>query len=323
MKIALLINRENFDNCSDWKDAGFELVHLGNGIPDPDTVTATKAQVLIVDAVMKIGPEIIKNMPELKLIHSQGVAFNAIDLEEARRSDIFVCNNAGMNAKPVAEQAVLLMLALIKNFRHNEDMVYAGSQIEAKISYFKNGLTELSDLKVGLVGFGAIAEELTALLRPFGCDINYYRRSGDCRAEGAVFLPLNELYASSDIVSLHVPVTPETVNMINGNTLKLFKQGAILINTSRGELADHAAVAAALKSGKLGGFGSDTLSPEPVTADNPFLVLLTEEIRSRVALSPHIAGITTGSFKRAYEHMRRNIEAVAGGRRPDCVVNGL
>ena len=323
MKVALMVNRDNFEKYSDWKDSGWELLHFGNGGPDPERVIASGADVLVVDAIMKIGPEILEHMPGLKIVHSQGVAFNAIDTDCAREAGVYVCNCAGVNSRAVAEQAMLLILALLKNFRWNEEMVYAGRQMEAKTACFANGLPELGGLTVGIVGYGAIGRELAAFLKPFGCTINYFESLGDQDAEGLTYMALNDLYACCDIISLHVPVTPETTNMINSDSLKMFKPGAILINTARGELMDNNAVAEALISGQLGGLGADTLAPEPFLPDNPLLCSLPENVRRNVALSPHIAGIADGTFIRGYKRIRNNIEAVERGERPGCVVNGL
>jgi lactate dehydrogenase-like 2-hydroxyacid dehydrogenase len=321
MKAALLINRKNFEKYSKWDEPGWELIHMGNGEPDAEKIIATGATALVVDAIAKIGPEIILKMPGLKLIHSQGVAYNWIDIDAARSVGAYVCNCAGVNARPVAEHAVMLILTLLKGFRSGEDMVYSGRQMEAKTACFENGLPELYGRKVGIVGFGAIGKMLASVLKPFGCELFYYTRSGDCGEAGLTYMALEELYANSDIVSVNVPVTPVTTNMINGETLKLFKRGAILINTARGELVDHEAVADALKSGQLGGFGTDTLAPEPVLADNPFLSSLPEELRARVSLSPHIAGITAGTFIRVYELVKQNIKAIERGERPSNVVS--
>ena len=323
MKVALLVNRDNFEKYSRWDDTGWELIHMGNSAPDPKTVIATGADVLVVDAIMRVGPDIIEHMPGLKLVHSQGVAYNGINIESARGAGIYVCNNAGVNARPVAEHAVLLILALLKSFRYHEDMVYADRQMEAKTACFKDGLPELYGRRVGIIGYGAIGKALASMLKPFGCEIFYYTRSGDQGEEGVSYMPLNEIYESCDIISLHTPVTPETENMINDKALNTFKRGALLINTARGELMDHGAVAAALISGQLGGLGADTLAPEPFLPDNPLISGLPEDVRKRVALQPHIAGITAGCFFRAYENIRRNIEAVAKGEKPGCVVNGL
>ena len=323
MKAALLINRDNFEKYASWNDTGWELVHMGNGAPDVEKVISTGAEVVVADAIMKIGADIIGGMPGLKLIHSQGVAFNGIDVGAAREAGVYVCNCAGANAKPVAEHAAMLMLTLIKSFRYNEDMVYANRQFEAKTACFADGLPELYGRKVGIVGYGAIGRELAAILRAFGCELCYYDTRLADSSDSIRFLPLEELYAGCDIVSLHVPVTPETENMINAETLKLFKRGAILINTARGELMDHNAVADALISRQLGGFGADTLAPEPYLPDNPLICGIPEQLRMHVSLSPHIAGITAGCFIRAYRRIRGNIEAVIRGEKPECVVNGL
>jgi len=322
VKVALLLNRDNFETYSDWDGVEWELIHMGNGVPNPDEVIATGADVLVVDAVMKIGSDIILSMPGLKLVHSQGVAFNAIDIDAARSAGVYVCNHAGVNAYPVAEHVVLLMLSLLRKFRQFEDMIYSGGQMEAKTSCFKKGLTELGRLKVGIVGCGAIGRVLTSMLKPFGCKICYFDVLGDIGLKDAEYTPLEQLYSSCDIVTLNVPVTPETEGMINSGTLALFKPGAILINTARCELIDPEAVASALKSGILSGFGTDVLAPEPYSMDNP-LLNLPEELRYRISISPHVAGITEGTFVREYERIRRNIEAIECGQKLECVVNGL
>ncbi|MDR0839554.1 MAG: hypothetical protein LBN99_07970 [Oscillospiraceae bacterium] len=320
MKIALLVNRESFDKYSKTLPDGWEGIHLGNGVPDADALAATGAEAMVVDAMTKIDADIIGRMPKLKLIHSQGVAYNGIDTAAADAAGVYVCNNAGVNDRAVAEQAILLILALLKNFRSNEDAVYAGRQIETKTAYFMGGITELGSCHVGVVGMGAIGRALAERLAAFGCRLSYFNRTQkpDC---GVPYLPLEELYAECDVVSLHVPVSPETENMVNAETLKKFKRGAILVNTARGELMDHEAVVAALVSGQLGGLAADTLAPEPVLLDNPVIASLPVELRSRVALSPHVGGITADCFIRSFEHIWENIAALERGERPDCVVN--
>jgi len=179
MKIALLINQGNYEKYSKWNEDKWEIIHYGNASPDMDKVTSSGADAMVVDPMIKIGPDIINKMPNLKIIISHGVAYNLIDLEATKQAGIYVCNNAGVNAHPVAEQTLLLILAILKKFRFHEDEVYAGGQIKAKMSCFESGLTELSELKVGLIGYGAIAKALIELLKPFGCEMCYFTRSGD------------------------------------------------------------------------------------------------------------------------------------------------
>ncbi|NLM21927.1 MAG: GyaR protein [Peptococcaceae bacterium] len=323
MKVAVLVNKANFERYTapDAIPPHWELIHFGNSVPDETGLIATDADALLVDPMIPISAAVIQGLPCLKLIHSQGVAYNLIDLEAARKAGVYVSNCAGVNASAVAEQAILLMLALLRNFRENEDMVYAARQEEAKTRCFENGLRELNDCHVGIIGLGAIGKELARMLNAFGCKLSYYSRT--TKPECSItYLPLDDLYAQCDIISLHVPVTSETINFINEEAINKMKRGALLINTARGELVDQEAVCQALRDGRLGGAGFDTLAPEPVQADNPFLAL-PAEIRRRVALSPHIGGITAGCFYRSFEIIWSNMRRVAQGLRPSNIVNGL
>ena len=188
------------------------------------------------------------------------------------------------------------------------------------------GIRELSDCRVGLVGFGDIAKATAERLAAFGCEIYYYSKHRRDRVEeeryGVTYTSLEELAASCDIVSLHCAVTEETRGMADEAFLARMKSTAYLVNTARGELVDNLALRQALMDGKLAGAGLDTLAPEPVTADNP-LVTLPAPACDRVVLAPHLGGITEASFRRSHLHMWRNAERVADGHRPDNIVNGL
>ena len=168
---------------------------------------------------------------------------------------------------------------------------------------------------------GAIGRELAKRLAAFGSRISYFDTFIPANCEYPL-LSLDEIYAQCDIISLHVPVTPETTNMICDASINKMKRGALVINTARGEIVDQEAVCRALADGRLGGLGLDVLTPEPVTPDNPILNL-PEELRRKVALSPHIAGITAGSFYKYFETVWSNMRKLAEGQRPKNIVNGL
>ncbi|NLM46330.1 MAG: GyaR protein [Firmicutes bacterium] len=324
MRVALLVNKDNVERYTPpgTIPADWELFHLGNDSPpDVDKLIATNAEAVLVDPILPFTAAMIKGLPQLKLIHSQGVAYNLIDLEAARKAGVYVCNCAGVNAPAVAEQAILLMLALLRRFGEYEKMVYAARQIEAKNACFKNGLTELASCHVGIIGLGATGRELAKRLQAFGCKVSYYSRR-EVPGCGLPRIPLDEIYRQCDIISLHVPVTAETTGMINDAAFNKMKRGAILINTARGELVDQEALCRALMDGRLGGAGLDTLSPEPVRPDNP-VINLPEEVRHKVALSPHIAGITAESFRRSSAVIWDNMKRVSTGQRPLNIVNGL
>jgi phosphoglycerate dehydrogenase-like enzyme len=323
MKVAVLVNKANFERYTargavpeDW-----ELFHIGNGAPDEDRIIATDADAILADPMCPVSARVINGLKHLKLVQSQGVGFNLFDIDAAKKAGVYVANCAGANASAVAEQAILLMLALLRKFRENEDMVFAAKQIEAKTRCFENGLVELGDCHVGIVGMGAIGRETAKRLQAFGSRVSYYGRhqASGC---GFPFLPLDELYAQCDIISLHVPVNAETTGMVNNDAINKMKRGAIVINTARGEVVDQEAVCRALADGRLGGAGFDTFTPEPVTPENP-LLSLSEEVRKKVALSPHIGGITAGSFYRYFDIVWSNMKKVSQGVRPVNIVNGL
>ncbi len=322
-KLAILIDKSNFDAYAPALPAQWQAIHLGGGEYDEARLIDTGAEAILSDPMLPIGARVIESMP-LKIIHSFGVGYHFIDTEAARARGIYVCNNARVNSGAVAEQAVLLMLAVLRGYHEAEAAVYAAKQGDYKLRCLRAGLRELGGCRVGILGLGAIGKELALRLKPFGCELWYYDAFPVPEAQrcGAQEHTLEEVLAGCDIVSLHMPVFPSTVNMINQSTLALMKPNAILINTARGELVDQDAVCAALISGRLGGFGADTLTPEPVRADNP-IINLPEETRRRVALSPHIGGITAETFVRSYKNAFDNIARALGGERPLNIVNGL
>ena len=284
------------------------------------------AQCLLVDAITPVGADLMDLLPQLKMIHSEGVAFNCIDLEAARQRGIYVCHNKGCNAGAVAEQTVLLILMLLRHALEGDEAVRAGRQMEMKERCMVEGITELSACKVGLVGFGDIARAAAERLVPFGCELYYYTKHRRLPEEEkkyhVTYLPLEELAEKSDIVSLHCAVTEETRNLVDAALLRRMKPTAYLINTARGDLVDNEALRQALLEGRIAGAGLDTLSPEPVPAGHP-LTALPPEVQRKVVLAPHLGGITEASFRRAHAHMWRNVEHLAAGERPDNIVNGL
>ena len=304
-----------------------ELVFLDKDSTEAEILAAGgDAEVLFVDAITAVSAALMARLPRLRLIHSEGVAFDRIDLSAARERGIYVCNNKGCNAGAVAEQAVLLMLMLLRHAMEGDEAVRAGRQMEMKERCMVEGITELSACKVGLVGFGDIGRAAAERLAPFGCELYYYTRHRrtpeEERRYGVTYLPLEELAETCDIVSLHCAVTDETRNMVDEDFLARMKPTAYLINTARGDLVDNDALARALTEGRIAGAGLDTLAPEPVPANHP-LVTLPPEIQRRVILAPHLGGITEASFRRAHAHMWRNAQRLAAGERPDSVVNGL
>ena len=299
------------------------------GAPAPSLQAAADnpdAEVIFADAITPISREMMDLLPNLKMIHSEGVAFNAIDIEAAREKGIFVCNNKGCNAGSVAEHAVMLMLMALRRGVTGHRAVLAGEQIGFKEKFMVSNAPELGEQSVGIIGLGDIGTAAAKLLRPFGCQLYYYtahRRPPEVEAElGVAYLPLEELAEQCSILSLHCAVNEQTTHMVNEAFLSHVKPGAILVNTARGQLVDNLAVRRALIDGRLGGIAMDTLDPEPTPANHP-LVDLPPEVADRAVYSPHLGGITGGVFRRAHRNMWSSVKLLLEGQRPSFVVNGL
>lgn len=306
---------------------GAELVFcpLGSS-PRQAAADNPDAEILFDDPVIDVDREIIGLLPNLKLIQSEGVAFNRIDLEAARERGIYVCNNKGCNADSVAEHTVMLMLMALRHGVTGHNAVREGRQMQMKEAVMASNSPELGEQTVGLVGLGDIGQATARRLKPFGCKLYYYtlhRRPPEVEAElGVTYLPLEELFAACDILSLHCAVNDQTRNMVDEALLSHVKPGAILVNTARGDLLDNQAVRQALLEGRLGGIAMDTLAPEPTPADHP-LVDLPPEIADRAVYSPHLGGNTGGSFRRAHRNMWENVQRIQEEKRPVHIVNGL
>lgn len=329
MKVLIVGSRDRYEKFlpESIRQRDIELFFAPRGSSNEELLAlAPDAQVLLLDAISPADDDLMAAMPNLKLIHSEGVAYNAIDAEAARQRGIFVCNNRGCNADAVAEQALMLMLMLLRHGLTGDRAVREGRQIQYKEQAMANGITELGDCIVGLIGLGDTAQSTARCLRALGCTVRYFaphRRPLDVEMAMEVsYMPLEKLISTCDIISLHCPVTEETCGMVDAHFLSQMKPTAYLINTGRGNLVDNAALRAALIEGRIAGAGLDTIYPEPTPGDHP-LVALPKDVADRVVYAPHLGGITTGSFQRAHQNMWNSVLALLAGKRPNNIVNGL
>lgn len=306
--------------------ARHEFVYVPNGSEDDVILAAGKdAEVIIVDAMGKVSANVINHMPNLKMIHSEGVGFQGVDTIAASAKQVYVCNCKGMNATAVAEQAILLMLGLLRGVVTGDSAVREGRQIEVKENHMLTGdLKELSDCTIGFMGFGDIAKATAKMADVFGAKIVYYdifRAPKELeKAYNATYMTINELLKVSDIVSLHLPVTPQTAGMVNADFFAKMKDGAYLVNTARGELVDSQALVEAIRSGRLAGAGLDCVAGEPIQADN--VILQAEKaVEDRIIYSCHVGGITASSFKRGYQMVWSDIAKIEAGEKPEHIVN--
>lgn len=295
-----------------------EFVYVPLGASDEEILNAGRdADILQTDAIARVSADVIRGMPNLKMIHSEGVAYNGVDVRAAQERGVYVCNNRGVNAGAVAEQTILLMLGLLRRVVPYDRSVREGRQMAVKMGCLKNGsLRELGALTVGIVGFGAIGHAVAKRLQPFGTKILYWTRSGEKKNPfGAEYRPLEEVLAESDLVTIHTAVTPETEHFADQTFFSAMKPGAYFINTARGEVVDEDALVEALRSGRLAGAGLDTMTGEPVGSDHPVL-RAGPEVTERILFSPHIAGITGDVLYESYRMIWEDIACIEAGEPP-------
>jgi phosphoglycerate dehydrogenase-like enzyme len=281
---------------------GLNVSCCPEGLAEPFNTQLANAEV-IWHVLHPISAEIIERAPRLKLIQKIGVGVNTIDLESARSNGVAVCNMPGTNSRAVAEMTLLLMLSVLRK-QTVIDRVCRSGQWSVNCAT-KETLGEICGRTVGIVGFGAAPQVLAPILKAMGARVIYTANSP--RAVDYEFVELDQLLQQADIVTLHIPLTTETEQIISTSRLATMKPGALLINTARGGLVDEPALFEALRSGQLGGAGLDVFYQEPVPADNPLLSL------DNVSVAPHMAWLTNETFSRSIDIAVKNSLAIRDG----------
>ena len=254
--------------------------------------------------------------PNLKLIHSLGTGYNQIDLEEADRRHIAVTNTPAYGSGAVAQMAVALLFAIVRNtaaFDHYVKTVGWQDPIDENICAIRQ--FELTGKTIGIVGLGAIGYAVARIAMAMDMKVLAYQRNPrrDLECEQLTFTDLDDLLSRSDIVSLHCPLTDQTRGLINREAIGKMKEGAILINTSRGAVVDTMAVVEGLDSGKLYAVGSDVFDPEPCGADHPLAC------HPRCIATPHVAWTPEETRDRVISIAGANISAFLKGERLNVV----
>jgi phosphoglycerate dehydrogenase-like enzyme len=281
---------------------------------------------LVPAAYPDITSRIIENIPSVLMIQTTGTGYNRINIQSAARLGIPVANSPGRNVTTVAEFTLALLIALQRHLVVSDREIKAGQYPRAREHFFEAGSREVAESGIGIIGFGKIGRKVTELALSLGASVSYYdmeRAPAGLENElGVAFKPLDELLATCDGISLHVPLTDRTRGMMGSREFRLMPEGALLINTSRGEVVDQKALAEALEAGHLGGAALDTVYPEPLPPDDP-LLHLSPSARDRLLITPHIAGMTRGAMNRMLSGAIGNILRAASGQSPEHVVNGV
>ena len=260
--------------------------------------------------------EVFDACPEVKMIVRLGVGYDGIDLKAATEAGVPVTFMPGVNAQSVAEHAVALALACARQIPQMNALVHAA---ERKKAIYATNM--ISGKTVGIVGCGNIGKAVARMLSAFGCRIlayDIYRDEKFAEAYGVEYVSLDELLSRSDIVSLHLALMPETRHIIGTENIAKMKDGAILINTSRGGVVDSAALADAIRVGKLGGAGLDVVEDEGGGNPRPGEIFYGLD---NVLLTPHVAGATHECFEMMMDHAAEMVRDFKAGKEPKWLLN--
>lgn len=256
----------------------------------------------------------IEQLPRLKYIGVTATGYNNVDVIAARARGIPVCNVPEYGTRTVAQAAWALLLELTNQVGHHAATVRAGRWTASNdFCYWDGSLVELAGLTLGIVGYGRIGQAVGEIGRAFGMRVIGSRRSG---GTGDGLVDIETLMRTSDVISLHCPLTPETKELIDARRIGWMKPTALLINTSRGGLVNERDLADALNAGRIAGAGLDVLSVEPPGTGNPLLAA------RNCVITPHIAWATQAARARLLQASAANLRAFIEGR-PQNVVNGL
>jgi len=251
----------------------------------------------------------IAQLPDLKLVAVAATGTDNVDLAACRERGIAVCNIRDYSVVSVPEHCFALMLAVRRNLlAYTADVAAGRWQQSTRFCLLDHPIRDLAGSRLGILGYGALGRRVAQIGRAFGMEIAVSARS-KLAEDDIVQLPLAELLATSDVISLHLPLTEQTRHMIGAAELASMKRSAILINTARGGLVDEAALAEALTRGTIAGAGFDVLSKEPPVPDNPLLTLNLPNF----VLTPHVAWASGGAMQLLADMLVENIDAWAAG----------
>lgn len=267
------------------------------------------AEVIITNKAL-LTREIIEALPKLKYIGVTATGYNIVDVVAAKERGIVVTNVPGYSSPAVAQLVFALLLELTNNVGHHAKTVSDGRWVACPdFCYWDHPIIELSGRTLGIIGYGDIGSSVARIAVAFGMKVLASKRDWKTPPpEGVTPASIDEVFAQSDAISLHCPLTDATKHLVGERTLGLMKRTAFLINTGRGPLVDEAALAQALNEGRIAGAGLDVLSVEPPKAENPLLTA------KNCLITPHIGWASHEARVRLIDAVASNLRAFLDGK---------
>lgn len=295
------------------KGTGWEIINARGPLNEADTLALVgdvDGYICGDDAITRQVLE--KARPKLKVLSKYGIGVDKIDVKSCTEFGIPLLFTPGVNHTTVAEHNFLLLLALEKNFLFHTDSTRSGGW-KRKTGH------ELLDKTIGIIGLGRIGKEVAIRARAFGMKVlafdNYFDDAFSQQHQVKRAGSLAEVFAASDYISLHTNLTPETRDLVNARSIAQMKKGVLILNCARGEIVNTQDLVAALKSGQVGGYGTDVLDQEPPPANHPLLTL------RNVIVTPHVASRTYESVVRQATTAVKNLILAMNGEKPIAQIN--
>ena len=311
MKIVILDGFSANPGDLSWReleDMG-ELTVYERTSPEDTVARAAEAEIVLTNKVV-ISREVIAQLPLLKYIGVLATGYNVVDIQAAHERGIIVTNVPAYSTESVAQMVFAHLLNVTNRTDHYATENRSGRWTKNKdFCYWDYPHMELAGKTFGIVGLGHIGRRVAEIALAFGMKVKALTsKSADTLPAGIGKATIEELLSTSDVISLHCPLTDTTRHLINSETLRLIKPSTILINTGRGPLVDDQAVASALAEGQLAAFCADVLTEEPPKADNPLLA------QPNAFFTPHIAWASTEARIRLLQVVTCNVKAFLNGK---------
>jgi glycerate dehydrogenase len=286
---AVFLDRGTFLDCVDLPaPAGVNYYETYDSTPQDDAIILERCQDadIIIANKVKIGRNVIEQLPKLKLIQLTATGINNVDQTACKDNDVLLYNIAGYAIKSVPEHTFMLMLNGMRAGLHYHHKVVDGSwQQDGNFCLLDEPLLDLEDKTLGIIGVGTIGKRVTEIARVFGMTVLWAEHQGRT-TRNSDYTDFDEVLARADVLSLHCPLTEATEHLINAETLSKMEQQPLIVNVARGGVVDTAALVAAINAEQILGYATDVFEQEPISDDDPLLSLADHP---RVVFSPHNA----------------------------------
>lgn len=273
------------------------------------------AQIILVNKVL-ITKQVMDSCPNLKYIGLCSTGTNVVDLDYAHQKGITVTNVPSYSTAGVSQLVFSFILEFTNHVKLHSDDVHSGGWIKSPdFCYWKAPLTELLGKTLGIVGFGSIGKQSAKIAQAFGMKVICFTRSPEKLKDFPEIqsVSFDELCKNSDFITLHCPLTDDTKNLINKDSISKMKKSCIVINTARGPIVNEEDMAFALKNNQISGFACDVVSVEPMKEDNPLLNC------PNCLITPHIAWASLETRKRLFDEIVKNLESFIQGKSRNLV----